>query len=280
MTQIIPLAQIVEVNNYRETYPADHIQALADSMKADGFKVEYAITVYLLPNGQYAINTGHCRTRAARLAGLTAIPCVILADSNPLTLKLAQLGENENRRDPDDISRARGFKAVLDAGGTIEQLSIATGKNKDYINRRLCLLALVPDIQELVSKGQLSIMYAVEIARLSDANFQRIALQAYNKLSHCDLDDLRKIVSDLYSKQAQANLFDNLPMWGAAYIEQTASEIVKEQKKSRQQLEIELAAERKARAADKAYAIREYQKLLRRVAELEKIASVKSGKVA
>lgn len=232
----IALADIVSVSNYRTEYPADHIAGLADSMREYGFKPEFAITVYPLGDGKYAINTGHCRTLAARAASLVAIPAIVI-DGPDL---LAQLGENENRRDPSDIDRANGYSRAISAGSTIEQVCKATGKTRDYIDRRLALLKLIPLAQELVHKHQLPIMYAVELATL-ESNFQQIALTYYNKMVAPNLEAFKAIVNDLYTKQSQCSMFD-LALFNGKPIEQVMSELKIERIKSRAELESELLA--------------------------------------
>jgi ParB family chromosome partitioning protein len=132
---------VIEVENYRTEYPPEHITGIAESIAQSGYKREFAITVYpievysILDRQQcYAINTGHCRARAARQAGLTVIPAII-KPNDPITLALDQVGENGNRRDPNDIDTAKGYKRTLDTGATIEQLSKAVGKNRPYIEK-------------------------------------------------------------------------------------------------------------------------------------------------
>src|SRR5690349_16107520 len=92
----LPLDHVLAISNYRSDYPADYIQGLADSMIASGFKPEFAITVYPVELGNvkthtvetfYVINTGHCRTRAARLAKLSTIPAIVKDGSDPIALK-------------------------------------------------------------------------------------------------------------------------------------------------------------------------------------------------
>jgi hypothetical protein len=199
----------------------------------------------------YAINTGHCRTRAARLAGLTTIAAIVKVETDPIKLKLDQLGENENRCQPNDIDVAKGFKQALDLGATIEQIGTATGKHKDFIERRLNLLKLVADAQDMVAKKQFPIMYANELIRL-DSNFQRIALSHYRDMKSPNLDDFKRAVNELFTKQSQCSLFD-MPIVSGKPIEQQIIEHLKiERPKSREELQAELDATKKSLQAEKA----------------------------
>lgn len=273
--QQIPLDQIIEIDNYRKTYDQQAIDGYAASMKADGFKSEYAITVVAIQAmnrktraQMYAINTGHCRTRAARQAGLTHIAAIVKNETDPIRLKLDQLGENENRCQPNDIDVARGFQAALDLGATIEQIGIATGKHKDFIERRLNLLKLVPDAQDMVAKKQFPIMYANELVRL-DTNFQRIALSHYRDMKSPNLEDFRKDVDQLFTKQNQCSLFD-MPIVSGKPIEQQIIDHLKiERPKSREELEAELDATKKSLEAEKSLHTANKAKAVKKLIEMQ-----------
>jgi ParB-like chromosome segregation protein Spo0J len=274
--------RVVERDNYRQDYDQLFIEDTALDMQDNGYKLEWPIVVYE-ENGLYPVIDGHTRRLSALLASTYdliehkarfLVWIVVKAKPSDAAFKLMQLAANERRRDPDDLSKAIGYQQTLTAGATLADLVKATGHNTDYLNRRLDLLKLIPEIQQLVAKKQLPITYDCEIARLTDTNFQRIALSAYNKLN-VDLEHLRSIIDDLITKESQADMFDNLPMWGSAYVEQVAETLVKEHKKTRSDLERELDAERKARQMDREYAKQKYAQAQNEIAQLRQMLQKK-----
>lgn len=265
MSQSIALSQIVEIENYRSEYPTDHIAGLADSMRARGFDPAYPVKLIVVAADRltrqplYGLVAGHCRTRAARLAGLSTVVGIVLDTLDPAALMLDQLGENENRRDPNPLDQAVGYRRALGAGTTMESLCAAIGKRADVINRRLALLKLIPEAQALFAHGQMPIGCAEYMVDL-DRNFQLIALKDYNE-SKMNAADFKKRCLDLYTKQSQCTLMD-LSLFNGKPIEQVMSALNIERQKSRADLERELEAERKARTADREFAKRKYTELL------------------
>lgn len=278
MTEItnLPLDHVLEVSNYRETYPQDHIKGLADSMRQSGFKPEFAITVVAVELGNlrtkavetyWVVNTGHCRRRAAILAGLATIPAIVKSGDDLVALRLDQLSENENRLQVNELERAKGYAAALSAGASMEQLAKATGKHTDYITRRVRLLDLVTEAQELVRSGQLPIMYAMELWRLTDSNFQRLALSRYRDMRSPNLDDFRLIIDDLVTKMSQATLFD-LPLYSGRPVAMVLAELKAERPPSREE---QLEAEVKRLQAERAHILKCADREIKRLrAELAK----------
>jgi ParB/RepB/Spo0J family partition protein len=284
--QTLKLEQIIEIDNYRTDY--SDLDGLIASMKAQGFKAKYAITVTpieamtiksRLP--MFAISEGHRRTRSARLAGLTEIACHIEGDLTPKQRKLDQLAENENRSNPNPMDQGRGLQQAIDLGATIEDLALATGHKADYIAKRIALLSLTSEAQIMVAKRYLSIEYAYELTRLK-AEYQGAALAAYTRASRCDLITFREIVADLYNKQLEAEN-KQLPMFGGAlleYVEQAVQTIEAKRAKTRAELEAELEAERKARAQDRQFAIGKFTAARHEIEQLRAELAALQGKAA
>lgn len=273
---------LTERSNYRQEYDAAFVSDLAADMSTNGFKVEYPITVYA-DGEQFIIIDGHTRHQGALQGSLYRI-----TDHKPIMLvwiavkdkptdsqfKLQQLAANEQRRSPDEMSRAIGYKQALDSGASIEDLSKAIGQNAEYIQRRLNLLLVVPEVQDLVKHGHFPITFAAELVKL-DTNFQRIALQEYRKAKKMVRDEFLALVNALYTKQSQCSLFD-LALFNGKPIEEIIEIKKVDRPKSREELQKELEAEKAARAADREFARRKYAELQKRLAKLE----TQLGKVA
>jgi ParB/RepB/Spo0J family partition protein len=261
----VSLDRIVEVENYRSTYPADHIAGLADNMRVKGYDTAYPVKLIVIAQDRksremvYGLVAGHCRTRAARIAGLLSVEAIILDTYDASTLMLDQLSENENRSDPNDIDRATGYKRALDAGASMDALCKATGKHTDYIQRRIDLLRLIPEAQALVAHGQIGIKYALCMVDL-DTNFQNIALRAYNEGKAHSVDTFNAVCSALLEKQRTCSLFD-LALFNGKPIEQIITVPDATREPSKAELVAMLIQERHAHEDSKQAARKAYQSI-------------------
>lgn len=257
----VELYHLTERQNYRQEYDQAFVESIAGNMAAEGFKVEYPITVYR-EGDQFVVIDGHTRREAALLGSTYDVKehkarmlvWVVVKDKpTDAQFKLDQLAANEQRRDPDDMSKAIGYRQALDAGATMDQLCAATGHKQPYIDKRLSFLKLTREAQVMVSKGQLSPDYAAELVRLK-SDYQCAALSAYTRANRCDLVSFREIVDDLYTKQVEAEQ-TQLPMFGGELETYTAALVeTLEQKRqiSRDSLQKELDAIRALLQAEKA----------------------------
>ncbi len=115
------------------------LKELSDSIKANG--VFQNLTV--VPNGDdtYTIIIGHRRTEAAKLAGLTELPCAIVEMSEKDQLGTMLL-ENIQRSELTVYEQAQGFQLMLDLGETVESIHEKTGFGKSTIYKRVKLCQL------------------------------------------------------------------------------------------------------------------------------------------
>ena len=105
------------------------------------------------PGGRYELVAGERRLRAAKLAGLTKIPCRIRKQTDSDSA-LAQLIENIQRKNLEPIEEAEALKqALADHGGDRAALLAVLGKSDTWLTQRLNLLDLPPQTQRLVRDG-------------------------------------------------------------------------------------------------------------------------------
>ena len=116
---------------------------LADSINAKG--VLQNLTV--VPDqeaGGYRIIIGHRRHAAAKLAGLTDLPCVI-ANMTPQEQFETMMVENVQRSDLTVYEQAEGFQMMLDMGATVEEVAQKTGFSETTVRNRVKLMRLDKD---------------------------------------------------------------------------------------------------------------------------------------
>lgn len=253
MTELkqVPLWQVRKRNNYRQSYDANFVAQMACAMSTTGYRMKDPMQVYV-DGEMYIVIDGNTRHEAALLGSTydltthqpTMLVWVAVEDRpSDAAFKLMQLAANEQRRDPDDISKAIGYQQALDAGATLDDVMQSVGHTREYVENRLNLLNLVPDAQELVAKKQLGMKFANELIRL-DPNFQRVALVKYRDMKAPTLDEFRDVVNQLYAKQSQCSLFD-LALFNGKPVEAILADLKIARKKSVKELEAELAEERR-----------------------------------
>lgn len=138
----------------RTRFNDDTLKELAESLKAHG--VVQPIVVRPLPTGGYGLVVGERRLRASRLAGLETIPAVVREVGEEGALALA-LVENLQRENLNPIDEARGYEALMELSGVGHaEVGERVGKDRSTVANALRLLELPLEIQEMLSRGDLS----------------------------------------------------------------------------------------------------------------------------
>ena len=153
-------------NQPRKTFDKESLQQLADSIAAHG--VIQPVAVRESAGGFYEIIAGERRWRAAKMAGLSEIPAVVLTADDQKTAELALI-ENIQREDLNPIEEAQAYEKLLsEFGMTQEKLSQSVGKSRSSIANSLRLLELTDTALYLLSEGQISVGHAKVLLSLDD----------------------------------------------------------------------------------------------------------------
>lgn len=144
----------------RKQFDREPLEALAESIGTYG--VLQPIIVRANPNlaGSYEIIAGERRWRAAKMAGLSEIPVVILEGDE---LKAAQVSiiENIQREDLNPVEEALAYRTLMDRFGlTQEQVSKQVGKSRSNIANMMRLLDLPDSVLEMLREGSLTTGHA------------------------------------------------------------------------------------------------------------------------
>lgn len=152
-------------NQPRKVFDKEALQQLADSIAAHG--VIQPVAVREAAGGFYEIIAGERRWRAAKMAGLSEIPAVILTADDQKTAELALI-ENIQREDLNPIEEARAYEKLLtEYGLTQEKLSQSVGKSRSAIANALRLLDLPEKALALLGEGKISVGHAKVLLGLS-----------------------------------------------------------------------------------------------------------------
>ncbi len=158
-TEQVSLAKIEPRRDQpRKDFDQTALEALADSISVHG--VIQPIIVRELEGeifkGNYEIIAGERRWRAAKMAGLSEIPVVVITGDD---LKVAQISliENMQRMDLNAIEEAMAYKTLIEKYEmTQEELARQVGRSRPSIANTMRLLELPEEVQELVRDGKLS----------------------------------------------------------------------------------------------------------------------------
>ncbi len=141
--------------------------------------------------GKYELVAGERRLRAAKLAGLQEVPCILL-DVNMEDASLIALIENLQRRDLDFIEEAIGLSRLIRMFGmSQEEAAKRIGKSQSAVANKLRLLKLPRDVLENLRSYGLSERHGRALLRLTEPNAQRMALEyiAANSLTVAAAED-------------------------------------------------------------------------------------------
>lgn len=139
----------------RQHFDATKLQELADSIKSTGGLLQ-PIVVRPYTAGKYEIVAGERRWRAAQLAGLPDVGCLIYPYSDEQALQ-ASIIENISRADLNPIEEAQAYQRLIDEFHYLhEEVAASVGKSRTAITNSLRLLKLDPRVQKLLISAQLS----------------------------------------------------------------------------------------------------------------------------
>ncbi|HEY4573437.1 MAG TPA: ParB/RepB/Spo0J family partition protein [Thermoanaerobaculia bacterium] len=166
------------------------IEDLAASVRAQGIIQPLVVT----PEGEgYAIIAGERRWRAARKAGLDAVPVVIRQVTDDRELLELALVENLQRSDLNPIEEAEAYAALQEKFGlSQEEVATRVGKARTTVTNALRLLRLPDEVLDLLREGRLTAGQARPLLAIQDPEEQiRLADRAVRDgLSARDLERL------------------------------------------------------------------------------------------
>jgi len=194
----IPINQI-EANPFqpRSHFNEETLEDLASSIREHG--IIQPITLRKSGNNRYQIIAGERRFRAAKIAGLSAIPSFIREAGDESMLEMA-LVENIQREDLDAIEIALSYQRLIDECNlTQEMLSEKVGKKRSTISNYLRLLRLPVIIQKAIREHEIDMGHAKALINIQEPETQ---IMIYRQVIKYDFsvrkteEIVRKISSD------------------------------------------------------------------------------------
>ena len=156
---LLPISQVESCSTQpRKSFEPEALSDLADSIRIHG--IIQPLTVRKLQSGYYQIIAGERRWRAARMAGLTQVPVVVIEADDRKAMELAMI-ENLQREDLNPIEEAEGYRVLTEQYGmTQDECAQRVGKSRPTVANALRLLGLTEPVRAMVEDGRLSAGHA------------------------------------------------------------------------------------------------------------------------
>ncbi len=153
----------------RAAFDPAALDELAASIRAHGIIQPLVVTAAPAAPGYFWLIAGERRWRAARLAGLQAVPA-ILREATPQQLMEWALVENVQRADLNAIEEAAAYQALMEEFGlTQAEVAERVGKSRPVIANTVRLLGLPLAAQQAVIDGVITAGHARALLGLPDA---------------------------------------------------------------------------------------------------------------
>lgn len=194
-------------NQPRHSFDQESLEELAQSIRTYGILQPIIVTVE--SNDQVTIIAGERRWRAAKIAGLNTIPCLVRELHDHSRLELALI-ENIQRESLSALEEAQSFKQLIEEHNyTQETLSSRIGKSRTTVANALRLLSLPEKIQNDLQRKNITAGHARALCAFDNEKMQLKAhsIVLKKKLSVRQTEDL---IKNLKSEKHQKALIDSI----------------------------------------------------------------------
>lgn len=188
----------------RKRFPQESLKELSESIAQ--FGVINPLTVRKR-SGKFELVAGERRLRAAKLAGLLEVPCIVI-DVNMEESSLLAIVENIQRRDLDFIEEAEGIAQLIRLFAmSQEEAARRLGISQPAVANKLRLLRLPPEVLDTLRDENLTERHGRALLRLNGEDAQRRALHQM-VLGHMNVSAAEEYIESLLcaAEQVQENV--------------------------------------------------------------------------
>lgn len=166
--QDIALSDVEFEPQVRERFDKEALAGLEESIRAIG--VQQPIQVRPKGPNLFVVLDGERRCRAAKAAGLTSVPAIVIEDKLEIAaITERQLALNVQRQDLTPVELARGLdRLIRETDRTAAQVGKSLGLSGPTVSRLLAMLTLPPEILQRIEEGHIGASFAAELARVED----------------------------------------------------------------------------------------------------------------
>ena len=172
----IPIEKI-RSNPYqpRRYFQRAALEELSASIREYG--ILQPLTVRKMSGGSYELVAGERRLRAAELAGLETVPC-LLVQVNEYDSAMLALLENIQRQNLSFLEEAEGYRNLMeDYGLTQEELAAKLSKSQSFIANKLRILKLEDPLKRLLVENNFTERHARALLKLPDEETRTVVLE-------------------------------------------------------------------------------------------------------
>ena len=182
----------------RQNFDEDALKSLSESIKQNG--IIQPLCVRKNNEGGYTLISGERRLKAASMAGLRKIPCV-LTEADERSSALLAIVENIQREDLNCFEEADSiFRLISEWGIPREQVAERLGMAGSTLSNKLRLLKLTPWERERISAARLSERHARTLLRIEDVEKRDNALLTIIAKG-LNVAESEKMVSEMLSEK-------------------------------------------------------------------------------
>ena len=170
--KIIPVEQIKPGSwQARKNFDANDLEDLSNSIRSKGILSPILVTQSNDKNdSSYDLIAGERRWRAAQMAKIHEVPCIVINDVDANSASVMSLIENIQRKDLNAIEEAQGLNELINQHNyTQESAGKIVGKSRVYVTNSLRLLKLPEKILSLIKDNKLSVGHARLLIGREDA---------------------------------------------------------------------------------------------------------------
>lgn len=189
-------------NQPRVRFDYDELEGLATSIRTSGLL--QPINVRPLEDGKYELISGERRLRAARMVGLSKLPCIVMDVSDEQSALFALI-ENVQRQNLDFFEEAEAVERLMTEHGlSQDEISKKLGKAQSTLSNKLRLLRLPEDMRYKISSAGLTERHARALLLLPDNSARNRALDIIID-RHLNVAESEKLISDILKRRKSGN---------------------------------------------------------------------------
>ena len=187
----------------RAVFSTDELKALSDSIRQNGILQPLIVRTV---GEQYELVAGERRLRAAKLAGLTSVPCIVMEVSDRNSAILA-LVENIQRSDLNCFEEAAALEKLITCYGmTQEDAAMQLGRAQSTVANKLRLLRLTEEERKKILENNLTERHARALLRLGSSEARLQALEKIIRLG-LNVEKTELMIDDMIGQSREKESF-------------------------------------------------------------------------
>lgn len=182
----------------RQEFDEARLRTLADSLKRSGVREPIIVTPHGAAPGRFQIVAGERRWRAAQLAGLAQIPCIVdpnLADRREKLL--AQAEENFHRENLNPVEEGRALAQIMESREIdVRAAGELIGRSYAQARRLYRIHMAIEPIKQAIVRGDLDARGGIEVDRIYNSFVEKSGKEEGRRLTE---QLLERVVAEKWS---------------------------------------------------------------------------------